>query len=416
MSFTSAPEFVPRWADVYVSAAARAVSNCGDIVAATALALVLVERGQGGLAVAALLMAAAIPPVLLGPFVGRMADRFDSRTLIVVTGFAQAAVCVALAYASGTVLTVALVALLAAGLAVTQPTMSALTPAMVGKENLAKAGGISQTASTMGLLAGPAIAGLLVHLYGARPPLLIDAVSYLAIPVAGFLIRTRRGGASRVTTTPGGRQEVFRMRADALIWPTMVLIGAVVLAISAVNVVDVFFVTRTLHSTATMYGLTGACWMAGMVIGSIVMSTRKDSDAVFATTLLGLLTATCLTVLATSFAPSIGWVIPLSLFGGVLNGCENVCAGVLLGRRVPANVRGHAGAMFNGIASGANAAGFLIGGLLLSVSSPRVMLFGTAVAGLAVTAMFAPPMVRAIRADRAAVARSEPREAELVAA
>jgi hypothetical protein len=70
--------------------------------------------------------------------------------------------------------------------------------------------------------------------------------------------------------------------------------------------------------------------------------------------------------------------------------------------------------MFNGIASGANAAGFLLGGLLLTVSTPRAVLFGTAVAGLVVTAVFAQPLVRAIRAERATVPATA--DAELVAA
>src|SRR5438034_175042 len=148
MSFATAPVTAPRWGDFYVSAAARAVSNCGDMMAATALALILAGRGAGAISVAALLMAAAIPPVALGPVV----------------------------------------------------------------------------------------AGVLVAQYGARLPLLIDAATYLAIPLAGLLIRTRRGGSRRpASTAPGGRQEVFRMRSDALIWPMMVLIAAVVLAISAVN-------------------------------------------------------------------------------------------------------------------------------------------------------------------------------------
>src|SRR5690349_21270050 len=140
MSFTSAES---RWTDVYLVAAGRAISVCGDFLAATTLALVLQQAGRGGLAVSGLMLAAALPLALLTPFTGRLADRADSRTLLVSVGLGQALVCGALAYVGNPVLIIALVAVLACGLAVTQPTMQALLPQMVRRDDLAKASGIN---------------------------------------------------------------------------------------------------------------------------------------------------------------------------------------------------------------------------------------------------------------------------------
>lgn len=58
------------WADVYLAAGARAVSAAGDLLAAVALVLELQQRGMGGFAVAAILIAAAAPPVLLVRWAG----------------------------------------------------------------------------------------------------------------------------------------------------------------------------------------------------------------------------------------------------------------------------------------------------------------------------------------------------------
>src|SRR6185369_1739960 len=154
MSFTS-----PR--DVYLSAAARGVSYLGDFLAATALVLALQARGAGAYAVAAVLIAAALPTVLLAPVAGRVVDRFDSRTVLTSVGLAQAACCAAMAYASSVWLLVALAGLLAAGLAFTTPTFSALLPDMAGPEGVGRAMAIGQTAVSAGALAGPALAGLL---------------------------------------------------------------------------------------------------------------------------------------------------------------------------------------------------------------------------------------------------------------
>jgi MFS family permease len=416
MSFTSAggaspasAATAPRWHDVYIKALARAVSQCGDLLAATALALILQGRGEGGLAVAGILLAAALPVTVAGPFAGRIADRVDSRTLLVTTGLAQAGLCVALAFASQPAVLIGLVAVLSCGFAITSPTLAALTPLMVGRENLARASAISQTASTIGMLTAPALAGVLVGAFGSRLPLLIDAATYLAIPVAGLLIRTRRGGRFRAqaaaqAAAPGSRQPVFRLRSDALLWPLFTMVGAVIAAIGAVDVVDVFFVRDTLHSSPAGYGLIGAVWLGGMVIGALIWSRQRMSDLGTARALLVACAAMSAVMGAAGLVPDIGWLGPAWLLGGALNGTENVQLGVILGSRVRPEVRGHASAMFNSIATGANSFGFLLGGALLTIASPRTLIVACGLAGLAVVGIFSPPLVRAIRREQRAMA------------
>ncbi|HEY0698157.1 MAG TPA: MFS transporter, partial [Micromonospora sp.] len=201
MSFASGGS---RWSDVHLAATAKGVSVCGDFLAATALALALQSAGAGGLAVSGLLIASTLPLVVLAPLTGRLVDRVDSRTLLVGSALAQAATCLALAYTSHPALLIALVALLACGLAVTQPTLSALLPAMVRREDLPRASAVNQSATTIGVLVGPALAGLLVGEFGVRLPLLIDAGSYRARVLAGLLLRTRRGGRSAGTRSAAG--------------------------------------------------------------------------------------------------------------------------------------------------------------------------------------------------------------------
>ncbi|MET7673174.1 MFS transporter [Micromonospora luteifusca] len=191
MSFTTVES---RWSDVWLAATARGVTICGDFLAATALALALQGAGAGGLAVSGLLLAATLPLVVLAPLAGRLADRVDSRTLLVTIGLLQAAICALLAVVDHPVLVVGLVTLLACGLAVTQPCLAALLPAMVRPADLPRASAISQTAVSLGALGGPVLAGLLVGQFGTRVPLLLDAATYLALVVAGLLLRTRRGG------------------------------------------------------------------------------------------------------------------------------------------------------------------------------------------------------------------------------
>lgn len=408
MSFTTDAS---RWPDVWLAATARGISSCGDFLAAATLTLALQSAGAGGLAVSGLLLAATLPLVVLAPLTGRLADRVDSRLLLVAAGLAQAAVCLALAYARDPVLVIALVALLATGLAVTQPAIAALVPVMVRPEDLPRAGALNQTAGTLGALAGPALAGLLVGQFGTRVPLLVDAFSYLALVAAGLLIRTRRGGRRTPAAVAAAVAPAWRLRRDPLLTVMVGSVAAVIGAVGAVNVIEVFFIRETLGSSTTVYGLVTGSWTLGIVLGAWLfarVARRLADDGALLGAGLVLLGGCCLAVLVSAAVPSAWLLVPIWLAGGVANGGNNVFDQLLLARRVPEASRGRAFAVFGAAAQGAAMGGYLVGGLLLEVAGPRVLIAGCGVAGLLVVVALLGPVRRAVRAERAAARTATP--------
>jgi MFS family permease len=406
MSFTLAPVQPPsRWRDVHIAAVARGASIGGDMLTATALLLALQSRGAGGVAVAAVLIAASAPLVLLAPLSGRLVDRVDSRVLLTVVGAGQAAACSAMVFAQATPVLVGLVALIAAGTSVTQPAFSALLPEMVRRDDLPRATALLQTASSAGMLAGPPLAGLLVGAYGLRIPLLLDAATFAGIAVAGLLIATRRRPAPRPADGAVAAAGVaWTIRGDRLLLPLVVTAGLVIAVVSAINVVDVFFVRETLGASATMYGVVGGVWTGAMIIGSWLVARRPADDSGYALVMAASLGACCAVIALAGLVPHVGWLIPLFLVGGVGNGAINSTAGVLISRRAPAQVRGRAFGYFSAVASAANIGGFAAGGVLVGQFAPGTLLVGCGARGGAVVAACAPPVLRAARRERARAA------------
>ncbi|NHO80095.1 MFS transporter [Micromonospora sp. CMU55-4] len=403
MSFASGSSC---WPDVWLAATARGISSCGNFLVTSALTLALQSAGAGGLAVSGLLLAATLPLVALAPLTGRLADRVDSRVLLIATGLGQGATCLALAYARGPALVIALVALLATGLAVSQPVISALVPVMVRPEDLPRAGALNQTAGTLGALAGPALAGLLVGQFGTRVPLLLGALSYLSLVAAGLLVRTRRGGRRVTVGAAAAVAPPWRFRRDPLLTVTVGSVAAVIGAVGAVNVIEVFFIRETLGSSATVYGLVTGSWTLGIVLGAWLfarIARRLADDGALLGAGLVLLGGCCLAVLVSAAVPSAWLLVPIWLLGGVGNGGDNVFNNLLLARRVPEAARGRAFAVFGAAAQGAAMGGYLVGGLLLEVAGPRTLIAGCGVAGLLVVAALAGPVRRAVRAERAVV-------------
>ena len=388
MSFTS-----PR--DVYLAASARGVSQLGDFLAATSLVLALQQRGAGAYAVAAVLAAAALPTVVLAPLAGRVVDRFDSRVILTVVGVAQAVCCALMAYVRSPWLLVLLTALLAAGLAFTMPTFSALLPDMAGPAGVGRALAIYQTAAASGALAGPALAGVLVGLYGLRVPLLVDAVSYLAVVGAGLLLRTRRIGRVTSGSKPSGPP--WRTRTDPLLTMTIAMVGALTLTVNTTTVALVFFTRETLGASATSYGLIEATWTGAMLIGGWLAALRMRDDTSLGRSVIGTHLIIAVLIMTAGLVPAYGWLFPLWALGGLANGVENNFLGVLAARRVPEAMRGQFFARFVAVVNGCNLIGFMLAGVLVNRFTPGSVITAGGLAGLLAIAVLAGPAWRAAR-------------------
>jgi MFS family permease len=403
MSFTSdqsvAPEQRDDWRDAWVAACARAISLGGDFLAATALVLALQQRGDDGFGVAALLLASTVPMVLLAPVGGRLADRFDSRVLLTAVGVVQTLCCVAMAFTTNSAALVALAALLSAGLAISQPTFVALLPAMVSRASLPKAMAIGQTANSVGMILGPALAGFLVGGFGLRVPLLLDALTYVAVVVAGLTLRTRRGAKATGTAGP---EQTWRLRQDPLLARLIPAAAVVIGAISVVNVVLVFFVRETLDASALAYGLIDTVLTIGLVIGAWSVTRFARGDDSLAVGLIVSLAGMGLVFLVASAVPTVLWLVPLYILGGGFNGVLNSVVGLLLARRVPAESRGRAAGLLHGTANGAVAVGYVLAGLLLQVLTPRQCVAASGLAGVLTMAALAVPILRAAKRQPAA--------------
>jgi MFS family permease len=385
MSFTS----VRR--DLWLVVVAKSVSLLGDEVAALALTLRLQAQGAGTGAVAALLVAALVPLVVLAPLVGRLVDGHDSRLLLVSSSLVQAALCAVLAFQTSTPSILLLVAALGCGQAVNGATWQALLPGIVGTERLPRAMGLSQAGATMASIASPALAGLLFAQFGARIPLLVDAATFLAITVAALLVSTRHGTAGGVRTPERGGLRL--LRADPLLRTLLLLLAVFAGLGSMVNVVDVFLVRGTLHASATWYGISGAALAVGMLVASL-FAGRLRGDGALARAFVGSTLVLAAGLLGTALVPNVYVLIPLSALIGAANGVLNVALGSLMMGRAAAEVRGRVAAALSGVASAAQITAYALGGVLGMSLTPREIFALGGGLGLLAPVLFGQRLIR----------------------
>src|SRR4051812_26854655 len=179
--------------DLRLLAASAGLSALGDFLAMIPLILHVQERTGSTFAVSAVFFALWGPVVLGAGLAGAIVDRYENRALLVGISIAQAAVAVALAASVDTLwLVLPLVALLGVGASVVQPAEFALVPAAAGERDVARANGLMETLRSLGFTAGPLLGGVLGAAGLLRLALMIDALSFAAVALAGMSIHARR--------------------------------------------------------------------------------------------------------------------------------------------------------------------------------------------------------------------------------
>lgn len=395
--------------DFFVALSGRMVSTFGDEVALVALTLRLQADGARPYEVGVLLAAGIVPVLLLSGPVGRLADSYDSRHLLVGAGLLEVACTVPLVFVHSVVVIVVLVAFLGAAAAVTASTWSALLPRIVGEDRVAKAVSTQQSLNALVMVGAPAVGGLLAGSFGSGVPLAVDAATFVVLTGAAALVRTQRRpealGPEEGQGRPRGGFEI--LRTDRVLAPLTIGLGVLVLLVGMVDVVLVFLVRVTLHAGGVWYGVAEAAWIAGMVMGSLGAGRLRAEGGQIWATIAGAGVA-CAALAPFSVVPAVWMLVPLSILGGIGNGYAAACFTTLLITRTPDAERGRVSAAANGAVGGAQGVSLLAGGAVAAVLSPRAIYATAGLFGVVVALAFAVQHgARPTRANRCVVTRPE---------
>ncbi len=394
MSFTSAaekPTLLLRNRDFALAVGARATSFIGDEAAVVALTLALAPHGPW--AVALLMLAGFAPLIVMAPITGVLVDRYDSRRLLVCTGSAQAVICLALAFTTSLPTTIGLVALLGAGQSIVSSTWSALVPGIVGKQNMARAVGLSQAFTNSAMVIAPAVGGVLVGIGGAKLALLLDVGTFAVLVVAGASVRHRRQ-VTRAAGEPTRWKEGARViRADRVLAMLIGMLFTFALLGAMVNVVGVFLIRYTLHAGPGWYGAESAVFGCAMVLGSLCMSRISGEHRLIQSTMLSMMML-AVSMIGYASAPGILWLFFPAVVGGLGNALLNASVNTVVALRIPEEVRGRVAATLGGVMSGAMAGAILLGGVAANLLTPREVFLLAGIVGLAVPLTLGPRLLR----------------------
>ena len=263
------------------------VSLAGTWMQNVALAWLVIELSGSPLAIGALAFWRFVPFTVFGLVAGVVADRIESRKLVMATQACAMAISIALAIVTLTgTATLPIVYVLAAlggvALAFDAPGRQSLTFQMVGPRELPNAVALNSGLFNGSRVIGPAIAGLVIAAVGTGLCFVLNAVSFLAVLTALAIVREEE--LLPVVRDPSTRVIAGIRRGFAYAWndPQLRLILGVVTVVSTVgfnfHVLVPLLAADTLHVGPEGFGLLSAAFGLGALVGALATATFREAS------------------------------------------------------------------------------------------------------------------------------------------
>lgn len=425
----------------------QTLSVLGDFVSQVGILVIVYQVTGSGTAVGALFLVQVLPTLILAPFAGVVADRYDRRRVMIAADLVRGLAVAVLVLFPSLPAVYAVSAVIAAISTFFSPARGALVPRTVPPENLLAANSLSAMSNSVTRILGAAVGATLVAAFGAAAAFSVNALSYFASALCLTMLRLPRTevGTAGVAGAPGGIQAAAKAAvataAEAaaapagasdrpggdpslrsgrgtggavreglvLLWRNPRLAGITLLVffntlgLGAANVLTAPLVQTTLGANTSSLGWLMSAEGVGTAVGVVLLGGAVRaaaagwavliSSAVLAATMLGL--AVC---------GALWQAVGLFLLGGVGLVAFNVSAETETQRATTDAIRGRILSLIMAVLSAGSLLSLIVGGILADLVGVRISF---AVMGLLIATgcvVYAGPLARVGREKKRAAA------------
>lgn len=277
----------------------QAISSIGDYAWDTALVLWVASYLAAGqswapLAVSGVVLAAALPQVVVGPIAGVFVDRWDKQRTMVIMAALQAIIATLLVLSALNIpypwagsaqfqnfwrIVAVYIDVIALSICAQFfiPAQFALIKDIVPDDRQDQALETSQAIQGVAVIIGPPVAAALVFGLGVGWALVFNAASFVVVLLAILAIKAPPSAHS---LAPGEAGHFSREFFDGLAYVVnhrvlrIILVAEVLtwLGFGALQSLGYFFITENLHAPASDYGLLGADFGVGAIVGALLVT------------------------------------------------------------------------------------------------------------------------------------------------
>jgi MFS family permease len=256
-----------------------AISDTGTWMQVMAQALVMTTLTSSALMLGLVNLCSGLPMLALTMVGGSAADRFDKRKILLITQYVQIviAVSIGLLIWSGHIAiwqVFIFAALLGVSNSFEMPTLSALVPELVGREQIQPAISLDRSVFHTTRMIGFSLAGILIKAWGMASAFFANAVSFVAFIIAIVSLPPRqKGTAEEEEKRASGIKEGFRYIAkDAPSLAMLMLIATQSFCIfPIITIMMPLYGRLVLHMDFDQVGYLMGASAVGSVVGSLFL-------------------------------------------------------------------------------------------------------------------------------------------------
>lgn len=336
----------------------QCISGAGDTFTFLALSLKVsdfyTDPGDSVRALSGVLIAFALPQLLLGLFAGTLVDRWDRKKVMIASDITRALIVPSflLINTPADLPWAMVIAFLASSFSVFfYPARTALLPVMVEEEDLMTANGWMQMGLTISRLTGPVLAGVIIANWGVEIAFAIDSVSFvisgaILFGITGIKTKVLRHQSYSKSAWSDIKEGVQFALTSRLLQGVTLGLSLAMLGLGAVNVLFIPFMRHVFHAPPQALGGVQTAQGVGMVVGGLLIGTlgkrlRPLMVAIAAMLVLGL------TVVVFGFSPSYGFVFFVMPVAGLALPPLNASLQTMFQRGVPQYILGRAGSVLD---------------------------------------------------------------------
>jgi MFS family permease len=299
----------------------QSISNSGNWLTNVALTLLILHFTGSGLMVGLVAACQFGPILLLSPWGGAIADRYNKHNLLFITQsleMLESAALAALAFTHNPPVW-ALFSVATVGgilLAFDNPLRRSFVTEMVPKEDIPNAVVLYSTIVNVARIIGPALAGALITTVGYGWAFTVDALSYTAVLTCLWMMRPSE--LRLAPPRPPAKGEVLAGFKYVLSVPTLWITFAMLLLVgtSAYNftVTLPLLVTKTLHGNAGTFTLIYTILGVGSLVGALAAANRHMvslRQVVYGAFGMGV------TMLVLAVTPTVAITLPIAFILGI---------------------------------------------------------------------------------------------------
>ncbi len=393
--------------------AAFLVDQVGSWSYAVVLSVYVFDRTHSAQWLAALGICRWGPGLLLAGYGGVIADRYQRTTVMIVSSLASAVLmtgmAVSVAADAPVALLLGIVALSSVALAPYRPAAGALTPEVVGEQDLAAANSIFAALENLVVVIGPGVGGLLLLTGQPVIGVAINAASFAVAAALTARLRVRSRGSGG-TGDSAAAEWVAGLRALAAqrVALAVVLFCALDSAVYGASTVLYVPLSVRLGTGADGYSYL----LAGSALGGVLgagLANRLSGASRLAPVIMG---SICLQAVPFLLIIPVRWPVlagALQVASGVGMVIVDVLALTSLQRDLPGDVLSRVLGIFDTLVLGGILLASLVAGILIAHAGLTAGLIAVG-AGIPVIALAGlPTLLRADRTSAAVAARLRPR-------